>query len=156
MELRIRRFESNDSEHLYALLSDAEVMRYIEPPYTREAANQFLEKAGLSDAPLIYAVEDAAGMFVGYVIYHDAGEDSKEIGWLLKKEFWGRGYAQTLTKTLIEKAFSEHKSVLIECAPEQAVTKHIAEKSGFSYIGQADGCDVYRLAYGKEKRRGCL
>ena len=156
MELRIRRFESADLEPLYALLSDAEVMRYIEPPYTREAANQFLEKAGLSDVPLIYAVEDADKLFVGYVIYHDAGEDSKEIGWLLKKEFWGRGYAQALTKTLIEKAISEQKSVLIECAPEQAVTKHIAKKSGFCYIGQADGCDVYRLAYDKEKRRGCL
>lgn len=151
MELRIQKFERKDWEPLYELLSDGEVMRYLEPPYTLQQTEKFLGTACLSTEPLIYAVDDGNGRFIGYVIYHDYGTDGKEIGWVLKPDAWGKGYAKELTKKLIEKAQSEGKSVVIECAPEQSVTKHIAEKFGFLYTGRYDGCDVYRL---EENRAG--
>ena len=82
----------DDLDDLYALLSDSEVMRYIEPPFTKEQTVQFLMDAGLSEKPLVYAVEDS-GSFIGYVIFHDYDEDNMEIGWILKREVWGQGYA---------------------------------------------------------------
>lgn len=145
MELHIRRFKKTDQEHLYQLLSDGEVMRYIEPPFSWEQTEAFLRQAGLSQPPLIYAVEDAEGGFVGYVIYHDYEGDSREIGWVLKRDAWGKGYAQLLTEKLIAWALAEHKTPVIECVPEQQVTKHIAEKFGFTFIGRQNGCDVYKL-----------
>ena len=36
------------------------------------------------------------------------------------------------------------RGVVIECVPEQTVTRHIAEKSGFRFCGMAEGCCVYR------------
>ena len=143
--LNIRRFEEDDMQALYELLSDEEVMRYIEPPYSFPQTEAFLHSAGLSRSPLIYAVETANRDFVGYVIYHDYDAESKEIGWVLRRAFWGRGYAGKLTKQLIEKAYSEGKSAVLECSPAQAVTKHIAEKFGFSYRKQREGCEVYQL-----------
>lgn len=143
--LRIRRFKIDDLQALYELLSDEEVMRYIEPPYSFPQTEAFLHSAGLALSPLIYAVETANRDFVGYVIYHDYDEESKEIGWVLRRAFWGRGYAGKLTKQLIEKAYAEGKSAVLECSPAQAVTKHIAEKFGFSYSKQRDGCEVYQL-----------
>lgn len=151
MKLSIRRFENTDADALYKLLSDEEVMRYIEPPYTRDKADSFLKKAGLSNSPLIYAVDDESGAFIGYVIYHDYEEGSKEIGWVIKKEVWRQGYAQALTSLLIDRAFSEEKTVVIECIPEQHVSKHIAKKYDFSYIGRRDSCDIYQLEYSKMK-----
>lgn len=145
MALRIRRFEESDLQSLHELLSDEEVMRYIEPPFTLEKTRGFLKNAGLTDDPLIYAVEDEYGIFIGYVIYHDYGNDSKEIGWLLSKRFWGKGFAQALTKVLVQKAKADRKSAIIECSPEQEATKHIAEKLEFRYAGLIDGCDVYKL-----------
>lgn len=145
MALRIRRFEESDLQSLHELLSDEEVMRYIEPPFTLEKTRGLLENAGLTDDPLIYAVEDEYGIFIGYVIYHDYGNDSKEIGWLLSKRFWGKGFAQALTKVLVQKAKADRKSAIIECSPEQEATKHIAEKLEFRYAGLIDGCDVYKL-----------
>lgn len=127
----IRRFEESDLQSLYELLSDEEVMRYIEPPYTLEKTEWFLKTAGLSENPLIYAVDDEDGSFVGYVIYHDYDDDSKEIGWILCQQFWGKGIAQKLTEMLVQKAKADGKSAVIECAPEQEATKHIAEKFGF-------------------------
>ena len=145
MEMHIRGFEESDLLPLFELLSDEEVMRYIEPPYTLEQTEAFLKKAGLSDPPLIYAAEDEEGNFAGYVIWHDYEEGCKEIGWILKRAYWGKGCAQALTKQLIARTASEGKSAVIECDPEQQVTRHIAEKFGFIYVGCCDGCDVYRL-----------
>ncbi len=100
--------------------------------------------AGLSDSPLICAVEEG-GRFIGYVIYHDHDADSKEIGWVLRRDAWGKGFAKALTRRLIDRARAEGKAVILECAPRQRASRHIAEQAGFSYVGRADGRDVYRL-----------
>lgn len=141
--LTIRKFQRRDLEDLYHLLSDRDVMRYLQAPFTREETEAFLQKAGLSVSPLIYAVEDRGGSFVGYVIYHPYDKNSFEIGWVLCKHAWGRGYAQELTAALIQNAKTQY--LVLECAPEQIATKRIALKNQFLYVGNVDGCDVYRL-----------
>ena len=146
MDLIIRKMSERDIESLFSLLSDEDVMRYIEPAFTREKAQEFLMSAGLSEEPLIYAVDNDSA-FVGYVIFHAFDEDSIEIGWVLHKRFWGKGYAHNLTKMLIDKAFSLEKDVIIEHSTEQEVTKHIAIKFGFTYLGRFDNLDRYCLKY---------
>jgi len=59
--------------------------------------------------------------------------------------YWGRGYASALTDQLICRAKQEHKSIVIECIPEQKATDRIAIKKGFRYCGVCDGLAVYRL-----------
>ena len=144
MDLIIRKFSINDFDSLYSLLSDEDVMRYIEPVFTKEKTEQFFTSAGLSENPLIYAV-DNDGRFIGYVIFHPFDEDSIEIGWVLHKKFWGKGYAQKLTEMLIDKAFELKKDVIIECSTEQEATKHIAQKYGFLLTESVDGLYVYKL-----------
>ena len=51
--LRLRTMRHDDLDELYAMLSDAEVMRWLEPPFTREQTERFLEQAGFSEPPLI-------------------------------------------------------------------------------------------------------
>ena len=143
--LRLRTMRCGDLEELYALLSDAEVMRWLEPPFTREQAEQFLQQAGLSDPPLIYAAENAEGEFLGYAIYHDYDDHSRELGWVLRQSAWRKGYAGEMTALLTVRARREGKDAVIECTPGQTVSAHIARRHGFSYEGRADGCDSYRL-----------
>ena len=144
MEMRIRKFTESDYQNLYDTISDPDVMSYIEPPYSAEKTKAFLFKAGLCDNPQIFAAENDEGNYVGYVIYHDYDETSKEIGWVLKKEIWGQGMASLLTKQLIALAASEGKDAVIECVPEQAATKAIAGKHGFQKAGERDGLEIYR------------
>ena len=139
--LQIRKFQAQDIDALHRLLSDMEVMQYIEPPYSREKTAAFLKQAGLCEPPLIFAVEDREGAFVGYVIYHPYDESAYE----LHKAYWHQGYAQELTEALIEDARCRADSLIIECAPQQSATKKIALQNGFVYDGNPDGCDVYRL-----------
>ena len=143
--LRLRTMRRDDLDELYAMLSDAEVMRWLEPPFTREQAEQFLQQAGLSDPPLIYAAENAEGEFLGYAIYHDYDDHSRELGWVLRQSAWRKGYAGEMTALLTVLARREGKDAVIECTPEQTVSAHIARRHGFSYEGRADGCDSYRL-----------
>ena len=54
-----------------------------------------------------------------------------------------------ITDSLVEytKSLKGFHSCVIECDPEQAVSKRIALKNGFTYEGEDDGCDVYRLRF---------
>lgn len=142
--MHIRKMTTEDIEPLFELLSNPRVMEYIEPIYSREKTEAFLISAGLSEKPLIYAVEDD-GRFIGYVIYHDYDNESIEIGWLLYPECWNKGFASNLTRMLIEKAFSENKDVVIECHHQQEVSRHIANKFDFIYEGNIGNLDVFRL-----------
>ena len=142
--LRLRTMRRGDLEELYALLSDAEVMRWLEPPFTREQAERFLQQAGLSDPPLIYAAENAEGEFLGYAIYHDYDDHSRELGWVLRQSAWRKGYAGEMTALLTVLARREGKDAVIECVPEQTVSAHIARRHGFSCKGSANGLEIYR------------
>ena len=140
----IRRMKKSDLMPLYRLLSDEKVMEHIEPVFDLKRTGTFLESAGLCDDPLVWAVEED-GAFIGYAIYHDYDETSREVGWVLCPEHWGKGVATELTKELTQRAFADGKDAVIECAPAQEVTRHIALKLGFKPIGQRDSCEVFRM-----------
>ncbi|MCI8287158.1 MAG: GNAT family N-acetyltransferase [Lachnospiraceae bacterium] len=141
--LTVRRMKLSDLDELYSLISNPEVMRYIEPPYSHADTEKFLREAGLLEPPLIYAVDDKESRFIGYVIYHSYNQDGVEIGWLLKPEEWHKGYAGELTGMLLDMAAGSAAYAVIECFPQQEITKRIALKSGFVYSGMADGCEVF-------------
>ena len=143
MNLTIRKMAPQDLEPLHILLSDPEVMKHLEPPFTREQTAAFLQ-AGLSDEPPVFTVE-ANGTFIGYVIYHPYDEGTMGLGWVLLPEYWGKGYASALTRQMTEMAAREGKKPVIECDPGQETTRHIALKAGFIPAEKRDGLDVYRL-----------
>jgi len=143
--VRLRTMRRENLDELYALLSDEAVMRWLELPFSRAQTEDFLERAGLSEPPLVYAAENAEGEFLGYAIYHDYDEHSREIGWVLKPAFWHKGCADEMTVLLTALARREGKDAVIECVPEQTASAHIARRHGFSYEGRVDGCDIYRL-----------
>ena len=142
--LTIRKMREQDFGPLYSLLSDPEVMRFLEPPYSKERTRAFL-KTALSDTPPVYAA-DMDGAFIGYVIYHAYDENSMEIGWVLARDYWEMGFASALTKRMIDQARYEGKSIVIECDPGQEITKRIAVRHGFAPSGTGDGPDIYRLS----------
>ena len=110
--LRVRRMTEADLEPLHRLLSDPEVMRYLEPPFSREQTRAFLDRAGLTPEPLILAVDDDGG-FAGYVIWHPYDDVSMELSWVLDRSRWGRGYAGELTRLLTDRARRQGRGVVI-------------------------------------------
>ena len=109
-----------------------------------EKTANFLNSVALIDPPLIYAVEDFSQKFIGYVIFHEYDNDSFELGWILNKRYWGKGYANELTKAFIKRSSNIGKNLIIECAPIQENSKRIAMKNNFEFIGESDGCSVFK------------
>ena len=134
--LFIRRLCLDDAPALCAVLSDPQVMRYVEPPFTLQKTADFIKRFGMCSPPLVYAViEKSTGWLIGHLIWHPYDAHAMELGWILRKDRWGLGYAQELTRCMLSEAVH---SVVLECHPRQAATRHIAEKYGFILQEETD------------------
>ena len=142
----IRDFRPDDIQALYGILSDPAVMEYIEPPYSYEKTAAFMQVNGLDTPHRIYALADADERVMGQVIFHPYESDTWEIGWVLGRSCWGRGIATAMTLALAERCREMGvRRCVIECDPAQSVTRHIAEKCGFSRTEDRDGLVCYSL-----------
>jgi len=113
--LRLRQFTPDDVDRLVELDSDPEVMRYITfgAPTPREVYTEVILPRWIAiyrDTPLLgyWAAEERdSGEFHGF--FHlrpdriDAGE--QELGYRLRRDSWGRGYASEGASALIDHGF---------------------------------------------------
>ncbi len=144
--LLVRPLEAEDGEALYAVLSDPEVMRYVDVPYSRAQTADFIRRVRAAKAMPVFAVVwKESGTVIGHLIYHPFDRESWELGWILRRDCWGKGIADELTAAALEDA--RRRGILqlaIECAPEQRASRHLAEKHGFGFSCEKDGLAVYR------------
>lgn len=142
----IRSYRSTDAEDLYGILSDPQLMRFMDKTYTMEETAQFLSRYALGPSPYVYALEDLrTGKLAGHIIFHRYDEKSLEIGWIISADHQGRGLAQRITEELIQYGLQKNfRNYVIECSPEHQAVIHIAEKMGFHYELNEDGLLVFR------------
>ena len=141
-QYHIREFCIEDRESLCAILGDPVVMEHIESPFSREQIASFLQANGLDTPHRIYALADKEDHVIGQVIFHPWDDTAWEIGWILHRD----GLATEVTKVLLDECRSRGiKRCVIECHPEQAATKRIAEKCGFSRTEDRDGLACFIL-----------
>lgn len=77
----IRNFCKEDIDDLYEVLSEQEVMIYIESAFDRARTKEFIQAAGMCEPPLVYAVVwKLTGKVIGHVIFHPYEEVAYEIG----------------------------------------------------------------------------
>ena len=153
--LSIRPFTMEDTDALFSILGDPEVMRFIEPPYTRNQTAAFIADQIRAEIPQSYALTDCHnGQLLGHVIWHPHDSESYELGWILGQEHWGKGYATEVTQALLGIAWSELKDVVIQCTPEQTTTANIALKNSFFFLGVENGLNVFRFV--SKTREGTL
>ena len=91
---------------------------------------------------------------MGHVIWHPYDHEAYELGWILSKEHWNKGYATEATQALLGIAWSELKDVVLQCTPEQTTAADIALKNSFFFLGVENGLNVYRFV--SKTREGAL
>lgn len=145
-KLRVRTFRSEDASAAFGWLGDAEVMRYIEEPFDPEKTKSFLEEHGLIEKPRVFAVEEKdSGRLAGHLVFHPYDENSYELGWILARDFWHKGYASMLTEAAIAYAGKQGiPQLVIECDRKQKASIALAEKYGFTADGNGDGLLCFR------------
>jgi ribosomal-protein-alanine N-acetyltransferase len=119
-------------------------MRYIRPIQTREESDKFLLEniSFYNEQPLMgrwAAEEKVSGKFVGsFAVIFIPNSDKIQLGYSLKKEEWGKGYATELTKAGLHYVFHEMKLPLIYAVTEKDNTssQKVLLKSGFIHESQ--------------------
>jgi RimJ/RimL family protein N-acetyltransferase len=143
--LRLRPFTDADADDLFALHSDAYVLRYWDsPPWTdRERAVRFLAVCRqLADegTGARLAVERAAdGAFLGWCTLNRWNPDfrSASLGYCLTRPAWGQGYATEAARALLEWAFRtlDLNRVQAEADTRNGASGRVLEKLGFQLEG---------------------
>jgi RimJ/RimL family protein N-acetyltransferase len=91
-------------------------------------------------------VEDAEG-FSGWAgIDSIEGTDSAQLGWYLRSDRWGRGYATEATRLLLDFGFSVlHRATMWATAdPENLASLRVLEKSGLNSHGLTSPVQTWR------------
>ena len=144
--LLVRPLNAKDTDSLYTVLSDSEVMRHVEAPYSRQNTADFIERVCKTDPIPVYAVVwKDTGAVIGHLIYHPFDKVSWELGWILRRDVWNMGLASELTAAVIEDAQANGiAGLVIECSEEQLASRRIAAKHGFQFAGEENGLLLFR------------
>lgn len=112
--LALRRFTPADLDLLAALHCDPEVMRYVGGTLTRPQSELMLHERILDyyDQYPGYGIwvtmERDTGASVGmHLLNHIRGESLIQVGYVLLREHWGRGYATEMAARILQYGFVE-------------------------------------------------
>lgn len=145
--LILRRFTPEDVDQLVELDSDPEVMRYISggQPTPREtiagdilpAWLRYYERGGAYG--FWAAVEREGDTFLGWFHFRPAGDappGEVELGYRLRREAWGRGYATEGSRALIDKGFRELgvRRVVASTYVDNIGSRRVMEKLGMMLV----------------------
>ena len=143
--LRLRPFTRHDAGSLFALQSDAFVLRYWDsPPWTdSERADSFIERCaemereGTGARLAIDRLSDEA--FLGWCTFTGWNPEhrSASLGYVLAEEAWGHGYATEAARALLEWAFDtlDLNRVQAEADTRNDASRRVLEKLGFTLEG---------------------
>jgi len=145
--LVLRRFTEADAGHLIELDADPEVMRFINggrPTPPEVVRDEVLPAilAGYRRHPGFgtwAAVERSGGAFVGWFGFHPVDgrpPDEVELGYRLRRQFWGRGYATEGSHALIRLGFTELgvRRVFATTMTVNAASRRVMEKLGLRFV----------------------
>lgn len=108
--LELRRWREQDVDSYAAIVGDPEVTRYLGEPLDRAAAWRqvalFVGHRELRGWTQSAVVERASGRLVGRCgLWQPHGWPGLEVGWVLGRSMWGRGYASELGRAVRDYAF---------------------------------------------------
>jgi RimJ/RimL family protein N-acetyltransferase len=162
--LVLRWFREDDFEQFCKISSDAEVMRFLGDGVPMTAMEVWRQMATIMGHWYfrgygIWAVEEKeTGQLVGRIgLVYPAGWPGFELGWTLRRESWGQGYATEGARRALEYAFTEMgRDHVISCiAPENVASVRVAERLGEKIEGHTEllGRDVIIYGIGRAEWR---
>jgi RimJ/RimL family protein N-acetyltransferase len=136
--LLLRPMEPGDLDAFAALHADPEVTEFVRP-LDRKASEERLDKDRSEweqrGHGLLAMLDRQTGTFLGRCgLKHWPQFDETEVGWVLRREAWGRGYATEAGRACVEWGLSEldlpYLTAMI--SPGNARSVRVAERLGFT------------------------
>lgn len=142
--LTLRMLRESDLDDYAEMCGDAEVMRYLGDgkPMDRGMAwrnlAMMLGHWSLRGYGQWAAAERSSGVLVGRIgFWHPDGWPDFEIGWTLRRSFWGQGYATEGAREVLKLAFTqmERPYIISLIRPENLASIRVAERLGERLVG---------------------
>ena len=139
--LLLRPFTEGDKDAIYALMSNASVLRYWDAPPWRERAraDRFLARCKEMEqegSGVRLAIERTVdGVFVGWCAFMQWNPDFRSalIGYCLAEKAWGQGYATEAAGAMVQWAFDtlDLNRIQSEADTRNRASERVLEKLGF-------------------------
>ncbi len=142
--LQLRDWKETDLEPFIRLNADKKVMTYFPNTLSTEEATAFyhsiISEMKEKEFGLFAAEVKGNKNFIGFIGFHRATFEADftpciEIGWRLKKEAWGKGYATEGATACLQYGFTELGfRVYSFTADINQPSKNVMIKTGMNYI----------------------
>jgi [ribosomal protein S5]-alanine N-acetyltransferase len=137
--LTIRPLTRDDLDDFAAVFADAETMVAYGKSFTREESRGWIERSLMRNErdgfALFAVVRTEDGVYVGDCgpsIQVVDGVEEVEIGWHIRRDLWGRGYATEAALALRDWVFDDlgRERLISLVGPANAASCRVAEKIG--------------------------
>ncbi len=147
--LILRPWREDDLPSFAQMNADPEVMRYFLKPLTGDESREYFEsfrQRMIENGFGFWALEErSSGELAGFVGLNRPGytlpfSPCVEIGWRLRKTFWGKGYAPEAAARALRVGFEEYglESIVAFTALPNMPSQRVMEKIGMSREGEFD------------------
>jgi ribosomal-protein-alanine N-acetyltransferase len=136
--LLLREFTPADANALEAILGDPVAMQYYPAPFDRAEIENWIRRnraryvhSGFGLWALLLRSGELIGD-CGCFVREFEGDFEFEMGWHVRRDLWGQGYATEAAQHSIEYAFSKlgAERIIALVRPENKSSCRVAEKSG--------------------------
>jgi [ribosomal protein S5]-alanine N-acetyltransferase len=167
--LLLREFTPQDADALALVLSDPQTMRYYPAPYDRAGVEQWIERNRQryrDDGVGLWAMELTAPQDTevrndvqtiigdcGIILQEVEGERLYEIGYHLRRDFWGQGLATEAAIACRDWAFAHLKAerLISLIRPENLPSRRVAERTGMTVWKEVDWRGLPHYVYSIER-----
>jgi RimJ/RimL family protein N-acetyltransferase len=159
--LVLRMFRQDDLDAYAAMCADEEVMRYIGEGKAIDRVGAWRQMAMMLGQWCLkghgqFALEErATGVLLGRAGYFEPeGWPGFELGWLLRRESWGKGYATEATRLLLRHAFEAmgRERVISLIRPANTRSIRVAERLGERLEGRTEIFGLEALLYAIDRK----
>jgi Acetyltransferases, including N-acetylases of ribosomal proteins len=159
-KLSFSKYEAQDFDSYYSIVKQDEVMRYISGKGLTigQAQAKFLSilQQGLAEESLGYfKVSKEDGVLIGdcKLVQYKLDPSILEIGYILKPEYWGKGYGAMIGREMLALAdeVAPSKDIIGLIDPDNKASKKLLEKFGFitCFLGIEDDLPTEKLVLKK-------
>lgn len=154
--LALRELQPCDLDFVAAMLADPETMRFYPKPYTREESAEWIDRQRRryqSDGYALWLVSlretgEPVGQ-VGLIRQLVDGVAEDEVGYLIVRQHWRRGYAAEAARATRDHAFFAlgRRRVISLIRPVNLPSQAVARKLGMSVEKSTCCWDLEHLVY---------
>ncbi|MCJ8155806.1 GNAT family N-acetyltransferase [Sphingomonas sp. LaA6.9] len=137
--LVLRPLVEGDAEAMHIAMSDVDLMHWWSsaPHRTLERTREYVAANAAEGAWLTWAITEDGGEALGWVVLGEHREGIRELGYILRRDRWGRGYAHEAASAVLDHAFGAMKlrRVFADVDPENAASVGLLKRLGFRQEG---------------------